>query len=123
MKNPPGSTTEKACQILDYGLVGSLDRVLLAERGADPEGHSVADPAREGEGAPRVILGLKLPTRRNGIMPADRGKGSICLGSVRHPLPPGPRTTLPPPWTEFLTDACEKITFPQLLLRTVKICI
>ena len=24
------------------------------------------------------------------------------------------------PWTEFLTDACENITFPQLLLRTVK---
>ena len=26
-----------------------------------------------------------------------------------------------PPWTEFLTHACENITFPQLLLRTVKI--
>ena len=24
------------------------------------------------------------------------------------------------PWTEFLTHACENITFPQLLLRTVK---
>ena len=24
-----------------------------------------------------------------------------------------------PPWTEFLTHACENITFPQLLLRTV----
>ena len=24
-------------------------------------------------------------------------------------------------WTEFLTHACENITFPQLLLRTVKI--
>ena len=23
-------------------------------------------------------------------------------------------------WTEFLTHACENITFPQLLLRTVK---
>ena len=26
-----------------------------------------------------------------------------------------------PPWTEFLTHACENITFPQLLLRTVNI--
>ena len=39
----------------------------------------------------------------------------VCLqggggGSVHHPL-----------WTEFLTHACENITFPQLLLRTVKI--
>ena len=25
----------------------------------------------------------------------------------------------PPPWTEFLTHACENITFPQLLLRAV----
>ena len=25
----------------------------------------------------------------------------------------------PPPWTEFLTHACENITFPQLLLRMV----
>ena len=24
-----------------------------------------------------------------------------------------------PPWTEFLTHACENITFPQLLLRAV----
>ena len=27
----------------------------------------------------------------------------------------------PPLWTEFLTHACENITFPQLLLRAVKI--
>ena len=27
--------------------------------------------------------------------------------------------TTPPLWTEFLTHACENITFPQLLLRTV----
>ena len=26
-----------------------------------------------------------------------------------------------PLWTEFLTHTCENITFPQLLLRTVKI--
>ena len=29
----------------------------------------------------------------------------------------------PPPWTEFLTHACQNITFPQLLLRTVIIYI
>ena len=29
------------------------------------------------------------------------------------------RNSHPPPWTEFLTHACENITFPQLLLRTV----
>ena len=33
----------------------------------------------------------------------------VCLGGVH----------LPPLWTEFLTHACENITFPQLLLRTV----
>ena len=29
--------------------------------------------------------------------------------------------TAPPPWTEFLTRACENIIFPQLLLWAVKI--
>ena len=35
-----------------------------------------------------------------------------------------PWCILPPPdplWTEWLTDACENMTFPQLLLRVVKI--
>ena len=33
-----------------------------------------------------------------------------------------PATHLPPPlWAEILTHACENITFPQLLLRKVKI--
>ena len=36
-------------------------------------------------------------------------KVGVCLGGVHlHP------------WTEFLTHAFENITFPQLLLRTVK---
>ena len=35
--------------------------------------------------------------------------GGVCLGGVHLP-----------PWTEFLTHACENITFPQLLFRTVK---
>ena len=38
-----------------------------------------------------------------------------CLADVPHPTPH------PPPWTEFLTHACENITFPQLRLRTVNI--
>ena len=33
--------------------------------------------------------------------------GGVCLGGVHHPR------------TEFLTDACESITFPQLLLWVV----
>ena len=31
------------------------------------------------------------------------------------------RQTPPTPWTDFLTHACENITFPKLLLRAVKI--
>ena len=42
-----------------------------------------------------------------------------------HPCHACPPTHAPyhacPPWTEFLTHACENITFAQLLLRTVKI--
>ena len=36
------------------------------------------------------------------------GGGSVC--GIHTPLPP---------WTEFLTHACENITFPQLLLQSV----
>ena len=59
--------------------------------------------------------------------------GSVCPGGC---LPRGvclPRGCLPsrsrgvsarhPPWTEFVTHACENITFPQLHLRTVIISI
>ena len=37
--------------------------------------------------------------------------GCVCQGGVWG--------CTPPPWIEFLTDACENITFLQLLLRTV----
>ena len=40
---------------------------------------------------------------------AQEGEG-VYIGGGVHPL-----------WTVFLTHACENITFPQLLLRTVKI--
>ena len=40
-----------------------------------------------------------------------------CLPRREGCLPGG--CTPPPLWTEFLTHACENITFPQLLLRTV----
>ena len=57
-----------------------------------------------------------------------------CTSSLPYTPPPPPCMapsqnapshacpSLPPPWAEFLTHACENITFPQLLLRTVNIC-
>ena len=42
-------------------------------------------------------------------------QGGVCAGGC---LPRGVSTP-PPLLTEFLTQACENITFPQLLLRTV----
>ena len=53
--------------------------------------------------------GVCLP---GGCLPA---RGVVCLGGVC--LPGG--VHLPPPRGQ--TDTCENITFPQLLLRTVKI--
>ena len=49
-----------------------------------------------------------------GVWPGGSLPGRGCL--PRGCLPP-----TPPPWTESLTHAFENITFPQLLLRTVKI--
>ena len=44
-----------------------------------------------------------------GVCPGGSARrGDICLGC-----------TPPPMWTEFLTHACENITFPQLRLQTV----
>ena len=37
-------------------------------------------------------------------------QGGVCLGVFNVTLPP---------WTEFLTQDCENITFPQLLLQAV----
>ena len=46
-----------------------------------------------------------------------RGSVSQHVGSVsQHVMR---QTSPPPPWTDFLTYACENITFPQLLLRAV----
>ena len=64
---------------------------------------------------------------------------AVAVSPATHVPPPYPRTAMhvpllpcvppschtgpyacPPMWTEFLTHACENITFPQLLLRTVK---
>ena len=39
-----------------------------------------------------------------------------CMPPSHHACPPAMHAPL---WTEFLTHACENITFPQLLLRTV----
>ena len=43
-------------------------------------------------------------------------KGNVCLVGCLS----GGDVHLPP-WTEFLTHACENITFPQLRLQMVKI--
>ena len=58
---------------------------------------------------------LQLPSG-GGV--SAQGMG-VCLGGFlpRGCLPRGVYTS--PLWTEFLTHACENITFPQLLLRTV----
>ena len=68
------------------------------------------------------------------MMRTDRCSGHLfchdarSLPPPRHVLPPvmhapcharSPATHAPPLWTEFLTHACENITFPHLLLRTV----
>ena len=44
-------------------------------------------------------------------------QGCACPGGVHA----GGHAMHAPPRTEFLTHACENITFPQLLLRAVKI--
>ena len=46
------------------------------------------------------------------------GGGGVCLGMYTHTLPIAYWDTYTPPKsTEFLTHACENITFPQLMLR------
>ena len=51
-----------------------------------------------------------------GVCLGAQGGGGICVSQQSTG-----QTPPPPLWTEFLTRACESITFPQLLLRTVKI--
>ena len=64
--------------------------------------------------------------------PATHAPCHACPPALHTPLPcmppchtcPLPCMLPPPPpqWTEFLTHACENITFPQLLLQTVLTC-
>ena len=61
-----------------------------------------------------VCLGRWVSAQEGGVCP---GRG--CL--PRAGSDPVHAGIHPPLWTEFLTHACENITFPQLLLRTVKI--
>ena len=49
-------------------------------------------------------------------MQGDLPRGDLQGGAVC----PGGGMYTSPLWTEFLTQACENITFPQLRLRTVK---
>ena len=60
-----------------------------------------------------IYLGVFLP---GGVCLST---GSVCLGGVCNRACNEVDTPL---WTEFLTHACENVTFPQLLLRTVTIC-
>ena len=58
-----------------------------------------------------------------GCLPRASAQGGVCPGAVCLEgvcLSAGGVYTSPTLWTEFLTHACENITFPQLLLRTVK---
>ena len=55
-------------------------------------------------------------------------QGDVCPGVCVCPegvclVGPGGVSVRHPPWTEFVTHACENITFPQLHLRTVIISI
>ena len=62
---------------------------------------------------------LQWPSGGGGEVSAQEGvsaRGCLMAGGC---LPLGLYTS--PLWTEFLTSACENITFPQLRLRTVKI--
>ena len=43
-------------------------------------------------------------------------QGGVCLGRG---VCPGGGCTPPPLWTEFLTHACENITFPRLRTATI----
>ena len=51
--------------------------------------------------------------------PTETEEQCSCLYSGGHVTWQG-MMGYPPSWTEFLTYACENITFPQLLLRAVK---
>ena len=50
---------------------------------------------------------------------ACRGRGAVFAGGACLGVHGG--GACPPQWTEFMTHACENITFQQLLLRVVKI--
>ena len=68
-------------------------------------------------------------TRPCHVCPTCHTHSLPCMPPATHSpyyaCPPTPYTphlprTPPPLWTEWLTDICKNITFPQLLLRTVK---
>ena len=64
-----------------------------------------------------------LPYGRNlgpSIPPPQKGPGTMDTQTPWR-RPGTEDTPTHPLWTEWLTDTCENITFPQLLLRTVKI--
>ena len=63
---------------------------------------------------------LGVRSRRVGTYPLDIPAPPVGTWDQRYPLDMGQEMpTHPPLWTEWLTDACENINFPQLLLRSV----
>ena len=60
-----------------------------------------------------------MRTARSLTLSRSIGGGRVCkTPRMQTPWMQAPSL---PPWTKGMTHACENITFPQLLLRTVKI--
>ena len=57
-----------------------------------------------------AVAGVCLP--RVCLPGGGHAQGGVCLGAVSAQVHPGIHTTPLPLWTEFLTHACENITFP-----------
>ena len=100
-----------------HEFLNGYDSTISVQQECIPEG-CVPSAAVAFSGAGCVCLGNVCP----GVS-AQRG---VCLGGVSPwglclPLGDGRRGiyTSPSLWTEFLTHACDNITFPQILFRTV----
>ena len=100
-------------------VLGCLPRGVSARGvcpgvGCLPRGRSVCPGVSVQGCLPRGVAALGCLTRGGvfaqgeGCLPRAVFVRSVCLGVYTCPL-----------WTEFLTHACENITFPQLRLRTV----
>ena len=66
-----------------------------------------------------VSSGFCVQGERGVCVQGERGVSRVCVCVCVCVCIPACNGADIPPWTEFLTHACENITFPQLLLRTV----